>query len=93
VRLPTSSKPTTSSSSSPNKKKSNRKGKVELSDAKIGFVGERKIAQSIIRGLMTYPKIEANRIFVAVKSTKNLEEFSLKNKNLFDLPTNILFTF
>jgi hypothetical protein len=55
-------KPT--SSSSPNKKKNNTK--VELSDAKIGFVGARKIAQSIIRGLMTYPKIDANRIFVAV---------------------------
>jgi pyrroline-5-carboxylate reductase len=72
-----SSTPTTSSSSSP-KKKSSRKGKVELSDAKIGFVGAGKIADSIIRGLMTYAKIDANRIFVAAKSTRNLE--ALKEK-------------
>jgi hypothetical protein len=36
--------------------------KVELSKAKIGFVGAAKIADSIIRGLMTYAKIDANRM-------------------------------
>ncbi len=68
---------TTSSSSSPIKK-SSRKGKVELSNAKIGFVGAGKIADSIIRGLMTYAKIDANRIFVAAKSTTNLEALEQK---------------
>jgi len=75
---PTSSSTQTITLSSSPKKKNSRKGKVELSDAKIGFVGAGKIADSIIRGLMTYAKIDANRIFVAAKSTRNLE--ALKQK-------------
>jgi pyrroline-5-carboxylate reductase len=59
-------------------KKKSRKGKLELSEAKFGFVGAGKIADAIIRGLITYTKVEANRIHVSAKSTKNLE--ALKQK-------------
>jgi hypothetical protein len=57
-----------------NEKKSKRP-ELELSNAKIGFVGAEKIAQSIASGLINHSKIEAKQIYVSAKTNTNLEIF------------------
>lgn len=59
-------------------KKEKRRGKLDLSAAKIGFVGAGKVADAIARGLITYAKVDPTRIHVASKTTKNLEAFKQK---------------
>ena len=59
-------------------KKSKRRGKVELSEAKIGFLGAGKIADAIIRGLIQYGKVDPKHIHVSAKTTKNLEQMKSK---------------
>jgi len=52
---------------------SKRKGKVELTEAKIGFLGAGKMAMAIIQGLIKYAKVDPKKIHVSAKTTKNLE--------------------
>jgi pyrroline-5-carboxylate reductase len=54
--------------------KSRKKGAVDLFEAKIGFVGAGKMAESIINGLISHGKVEAAKIHVAAPSTKSLEK-------------------
>jgi pyrroline-5-carboxylate reductase len=57
-----------------NEKKSKRP-ELELSKAKIGFVGAGKIAQSIASGLINHSKIKAKQIYVSAKTNTNLKIF------------------
>ncbi|RWS16448.1 pyrroline-5-carboxylate reductase-like protein 1, partial [Dinothrombium tinctorium] len=58
-----------SSKKSKSKSKTNRV--IELSSAKIGFIGAGRIAESIVQGLINYGKINQKQIFVAAPSDKN----------------------
>lgn len=44
---------------------------LELSEAKIGFIGAGKICESTVTGLINYGKIAANKIYIAAPSDKN----------------------
>ncbi|XP_054164511.1 pyrroline-5-carboxylate reductase 3-like [Oppia nitens] len=65
-------------SKSGSKSSTKRKGKVDLSEAKIGFLGAGKTADAIIRGLIQYGKVDPKRIHVSAKTTKNLETIKQK---------------
>lgn len=54
-------------------KKKKRAKVVDINEAKFGFLGAGKVADAIIRGLIQYGKVDPKRIYVAAKTTKNLE--------------------
>lgn len=50
-------------------------GELDISKARIGFLGAGKMTESTINGLIHYAKISPDRIHVAAPTTKNLERF------------------
>lgn len=51
---------------------------VDLSTAKIGFLGAGKVTESIVTGLINVAKVEPNRIYIAAPTTKNSAKFKEK---------------
>ncbi|XP_054160989.1 pyrroline-5-carboxylate reductase 3-like [Oppia nitens] len=55
---------------------------VDISTAKIGFIGAGKITQALIHGFVRYGKVEASRIHVSAPTTKNLERLKQQYSGL-----------
>jgi len=64
------------------KTKSRSKTALNVSEAKIGFVGAGKISEAIINGLVVYGKIEPKRIHVAAPTGNNTERLKANYQGL-----------
>ncbi|RWS23271.1 pyrroline-5-carboxylate reductase-like protein 1 [Leptotrombidium deliense] len=56
---------------SKSKRSKSKKKTIELSEAKIGFIGAGKMAECIVQGLISHGKIEPKKIYVGAPSDKN----------------------
>ena len=83
------STPESSAAKASGRKKGRKKGELELSTARIGFLGAGKMTESLVEGLIKYVQVPAKHIFVAAPSAKNLETFKARgchvSKRLIDV--------
>src|SRR5699024_1698182 len=50
----------------------------DISGARFGFIGAGRMAESIVKGLLKTEKVKPKQIFVAAKTTKNLDAFKVQ---------------
>ncbi|XP_015781669.1 pyrroline-5-carboxylate reductase 3-like [Tetranychus urticae] len=57
---------------------SRKRGDLDLTEAKIGFIGAGKITEAIVEGLLEFGQIQPSQIHVATPSGKNMDYFKGK---------------
>lgn len=75
TNAPASGVPSRSGTKSSTKSGRRSGGQVNMESCRIGFLGAGKLAEAIVKGLVQYSKIQPNRIFVASKSGRTLDQF------------------
>jgi len=69
----------TASEAKPSRSKSGSRSTVaDISGARFGFIGAGRMAESIVKGLLKTEKVKPKQIFVAAKTTKNLDAFKVQ---------------
>ncbi|KAJ6220773.1 hypothetical protein RDWZM_006585 [Blomia tropicalis] len=54
----------------------------ELTECRIGFVGSGRMAESMMRGLLKSGRITGKQLYVAAKTTKNLDTFKVQGASV-----------
>ncbi|XP_054160633.1 pyrroline-5-carboxylate reductase 3-like [Oppia nitens] len=69
--------------------KHSKKLTVDISKAKIGFIGAGRMTESLLNGFINYGKLEASRLYVAAPTTKNLERLKQQYSGLHITKRNL----